>query len=99
MREKNGMKLHVQCYSGSKADERPIRFRLDDREHFVQEIIDQWYGPEHIFFKLRANDGNIYILRSSYINARRRMGAHFVPGDQTGLGPWQLQRANLSFEK
>lgn len=63
VREKNGMKLHVQCYSGSKADQHPIRFRLDDREYFVEEIIDQWYGPEHIFFKLRANDGNIYILR------------------------------------
>src|SRR5262249_46482765 len=51
VREKNGMKLHVQCYSGSKADERPTRFRLDDREYFVEEILDQWYGPEHIFFK------------------------------------------------
>ena len=46
-----GMKLHVQCYSGSKADQRPVRFRLEDREYLVEEILDQWYGPEHIFFK------------------------------------------------
>jgi hypothetical protein len=57
------MKLHVQCYSGTKADERPVRFRLDDREYLVEEIWDQWYGPEHIFFKLRADDSNLYILR------------------------------------
>ena len=56
------MKLHLQCYSGSKADERPVRFRLDDREYLVEEILDQWYGPEHIFFKLRADDSNFYIL-------------------------------------
>jgi hypothetical protein len=59
------MKLHVQCYSGSKADERPVRFRLDDREYLVEEILDQWYGPEHIFFKLRADDSNFYILRTA----------------------------------
>jgi uncharacterized protein YbdZ (MbtH family) len=25
--------------------------------------VDQWHGPEHEFFKLRADDGNFYILR------------------------------------
>jgi hypothetical protein len=63
LRDNNGMKLQVQCYSGTKVDERPVRFRLDDREYLVEEILDQWYGPEHIFFKLRADDSNFYILR------------------------------------
>jgi len=57
------MRLHVQCYAGHKADERPLRFQLNDREYFVEEVIDQWYGPEHEFFKVRADDGNQYILR------------------------------------
>ena len=57
------MKLHVQCYAGWKGDEKPVRFRLDHREYLVEEIIDQWYGPEHIFFKIRADDSNFYILR------------------------------------
>lgn len=56
------MNLHVHCYAGRKADERPIRFRMNDREYLVEEVIDQWYGPEHVFFKLRADDGNLYIL-------------------------------------
>jgi hypothetical protein len=57
------MRLHVQSYAGTKTDERPVRFRLDDREYLVEEIIDQWYGPEHVFFKLQADDSNLYILR------------------------------------
>lgn len=63
LRDNDGMKLHVECYCGSKADERPVRFRLDDREYLVEEILDEWYGPDHHFFKLRADDSNFYILR------------------------------------
>ena len=29
----------------------------------MEELLDQWYGPTDIFFKVRANDGNVYILR------------------------------------
>ena len=29
----------------------------------VEAVVDQWYGPEHMFFKLRADDGKINILR------------------------------------
>jgi hypothetical protein len=57
------MRLQVHCYAGRRADERPLRFALDERDYFVEEILDQWYGPDHIFFKLRADDGNCYILR------------------------------------
>ena len=57
------MKLEVDCYSGRKADERPVRFRLEGHEHMVEELLDQWYGPEDVFFKVRADDGNLYILR------------------------------------
>jgi len=57
------MKVQVECYAGRIADERPVRFRLDDHEYMVEEVLDQWYGPEHVFFKLRADDGNVYILR------------------------------------
>ena len=57
------MRVTVQCYSGRKAEERPIRFRLDGHEYFVEEVLDEWYGPEDVFFKVRADDGNLYILR------------------------------------
>jgi hypothetical protein len=57
------MKVHVESYSGRKADESPVRFRLEEHEYMVQEVLDQWYGPEDVFFKIRADDGNLYILR------------------------------------
>lgn len=48
---------------GRKADERPVRFFLDGREYRVETVLDQWYDPEHISYKLRADDANLYILR------------------------------------
>lgn len=56
----------VECYAGYKADERPLRFRAcekDSKTFEVVEILDQWYGIGYRCFKLRADDGNLYILR------------------------------------
>ena len=57
------MKLEVECHSGLKADERPARFRLDGRQYSVEEVLDQWYDPESISYRVLADDGNLYILR------------------------------------
>jgi hypothetical protein len=57
------MNVRVQCYAGRKADERPLRFWLHEREYLVEEVLDQWYGPDDTFYKVRADDGNLYILR------------------------------------
>jgi hypothetical protein len=56
------MILRVQTYSGRKADERPVRFQLEDHEYVVEEVVDQWYGRDATFFKVRADDGNLSIL-------------------------------------
>jgi hypothetical protein len=63
------MSLHlkVDCYSGYKADERPLRFSFPDKPDRqvieVKEILDQWYGVGYHCFKVLADDGNLYILR------------------------------------
>ena len=57
------MKLRVECYSGRKPDERPLRFELDGHDYTVEDVLDQWYGPDSTFFKVRAQDRNLYILR------------------------------------
>jgi hypothetical protein len=59
----NDMNVQVECYAGRIADERLVRFRLDDHEYMVEEVLDQWYGPEHVFFKVRTDNRNVYILR------------------------------------
>lgn len=57
------MNVEVVCYAGYKGEERPVRFRLAGQDYFVEELLDQWYGPHNVFFKVRANDGNLYILQ------------------------------------
>ena len=57
------MSLEVECYAGQKADERPVRFRLHGHPYVVEEVVDQWCGPDSISYKVRADDGNFYILR------------------------------------
>ena len=55
--------LRVECYSGGKADERPIQFCIDGTHYRVEAVLDQWYDTESLFYKVRADDGNLYILR------------------------------------
>jgi hypothetical protein len=61
------MELQVECYSGYRADERPRRFAFAGKpgapQHEIKEVLDQWYGVGYQCFKVRADDGNIYILR------------------------------------
>ncbi len=55
--------LKVNCYSGYKANERPVSFCLGDKEFQVKEILDRWYGPDYSYFKVKASDENVYILK------------------------------------
>lgn len=60
------MSLQVECYAGYKADERPLRFTAATplaRTYQVKEILDRWYGVGYQCFKVRVDDGNIYVLR------------------------------------
>ncbi len=55
--------LKVECYAGYRPDERPLRFTLGEQVLEVKEVEDQWYSPSSRHFKVRASDGNVYILR------------------------------------
>ena len=55
--------LHVDCYSGYKSEERPVRFQLDGHNHVVEEVVDQWHSPDATYFRVRSDDGNMYVLR------------------------------------
>ncbi len=56
-------RLRVECKAGYRGDETPLRFTLDEKERVVVEIIDRWYDPDADYFKLRADDGFLYLLR------------------------------------
>ncbi len=57
------LELRVECYAGQRAEESPRRFFIGQRQIGVSEIIDRWLDPKHSYFKLRGDDGGIYILR------------------------------------
>ena len=58
-----GLQIEVETYSGHRGDERPTSFRLNERTFTVNDIVDRWYGPDHDYFKLIADDGILYIIR------------------------------------
>ena len=60
---KDNMKVQVEPCAGHLGLEMPTRFRFGRREVEIVEIIDQWYGPDYCYFKIKGNDGNLYILR------------------------------------
>ena len=55
--------MHVECYAGYRADQRPIRFTLRGRVFEITEVEDQWYSPGAIYFRVRTQDGDYFVLR------------------------------------
>lgn len=55
--------VRVECHSGYRSEEAPRRFFVGARQVEVAEVIDRWVSPEHRYFKLRGDDGGVYILR------------------------------------
>ena len=65
-----GERIAVECYSGHRADERPVAFTLRDRRFEVEQIVDRWYEgglepgrPELRYFKVRTTEGRLFLLR------------------------------------
>ncbi len=57
------MNILVTCYSGYRLDEKPERIRFESLVVRVDEIADQWLGPDHRYFKCIGDDRAIYIIR------------------------------------
>lgn len=61
--ESDSLVVRVECYAGHRADAEPLAFYLGERKVAVTEILDRWLDPAHRYFKLRGDDGGIYLLR------------------------------------
>jgi len=57
------LEIRVECYAGHRGEQTPRTLVLGGRRVEVLEVIDQWLAPEHRYFKLRGDDGNIYVVR------------------------------------
>src|SRR5208283_1433261 len=63
-------RVAVECYSGYKANERPLAFTFEGRRWEVEEIVDRWYegglraeDPQVDYFKVRTVGGSLFLLR------------------------------------
>jgi hypothetical protein len=57
------MKIRVECYSGYRGEETPQAVWIGGRRIAVAEILDRWLAPDHRYFKFRADDRGVYIIR------------------------------------
>ena len=57
------MRIEVDSMSGVAGAPEPRSFLLGSRRIGVLEILDRWLSPAHAYFKVRTDDGALYILR------------------------------------
>jgi hypothetical protein len=55
------MRIQIEPHADLRAAPRSL-FRGERRIDII-EIMDQWYGPDYRYVKLRAHDNSVYIIR------------------------------------
>jgi hypothetical protein len=59
-----GERMHVEVETHeAQGMPMPWRIRLDERAIEVAEVLDQWFGADYRYCKIRGDDGALYILR------------------------------------
>jgi len=53
----------VRCLASSRANERPISFLLDNAEIEIRSIVESWWEPDYLYFRIETKDSRIYKLR------------------------------------
>ena len=65
--------VRVECYAGYRGEETPRRFSFGERQVEVDEVVDRWLTPDHRYFKVRGDDGDVYVLRHDAVSGRWEM--------------------------
>ena len=55
--------VQVESYAGYRADERPLRLRLEQEVLEIAEVEDRWYSPGETYFRVVVANGDHYVLR------------------------------------
>ena len=53
----------TETEAGYRGEETPRVLTIGDRRVVVTEICDRWLAPDHRYFKVRGDDGDVYIVR------------------------------------
>ena len=78
--EENNPPVTVQCYAGYKGTQRPQKFSLAKQWLDVTEILKEWREPDAVFFRVRASDGRIYVLRNEKEDPKDEWTVQFIRG-------------------
>ena len=54
--------FHVFCHAGYRSDEYPKSILLHGRHLEIERIVDAWQSPEGRWFRVRCEDGRLYLL-------------------------------------
>jgi len=81
------LQVQVETHTGHGGVEVPRRFRPDGREIEAVETLDQWSGRSDRYFKVRAGDGSLYILRLDEKRAEWELIMFQSPEAQAAITP------------
>jgi hypothetical protein len=56
------MRIRTDFHPDDRAGSALRHFYFDGRQVEIVETIDQWYGPDYRYLKVRGDDGSLYIL-------------------------------------
>ncbi|MDO8533697.1 MAG: hypothetical protein Q7S17_03015 [Xanthobacteraceae bacterium] len=73
------MRIRVETRAGQAGAETPHRFCFDGRDVKIAEVLDEWPGADYRYFKVRGEDGNLYILRLDEPRAEWELTMFQVP--------------------
>ena len=59
----DGPHLFVEAFAGYKGEKTPRSFTLEGRTLQVERVVDRWYSETHSYFRIKASDGQRYVLR------------------------------------
>ncbi len=67
------MDIQVETRPGPWGDPEPNAFFLGRRRLGVVSVVDRWLADEHGYYKVCADDGDLYILRFDKPSGRWQM--------------------------
>lgn len=66
----DGPHLIVEAFPGYKGEKTPRSFTLEGKTLLVEHVVDRWYSETHSYFRVKAGDGQRYVLRLDLDNER-----------------------------
>jgi hypothetical protein len=57
------MSLRVECGSALSGEVEPLAVWFGTRRVAVRAIVDRWFAPNRRWFRIDADDGQLYVLR------------------------------------